>query len=184
MRATLVWPPCDPNYPGSVGRAHISTDPSSRAGKETTYCGRLCIVFFFFFQAEDGIRDPLVTGVQTCALPIYSGDTRRDHRQLHGHGFQQYVGYSITIPVTRDLAGQREHGRATIQINQFILGHFANQLDDVVQPMATDKTREPVVLLAITHNLAAHELPRIAQESARFDQSGESLLLPQASDTQ
>ena len=26
---------------------------------------------FFFFQAEDGIRDRLVTGVQTCALPIY-----------------------------------------------------------------------------------------------------------------
>src|SRR5258708_13197878 len=29
---------------------------------------QLC--FFFFFQAEDGIRDDLVTGVQTCALPI------------------------------------------------------------------------------------------------------------------
>src|SRR2546422_6649330 len=27
--------------------------------------------FFFFFQAEDGIRDVAVTGVQTCALPIY-----------------------------------------------------------------------------------------------------------------
>src|SRR3989441_11742060 len=27
--------------------------------------------FCFFFQAEDGIRDKLVTGVQTCALPIY-----------------------------------------------------------------------------------------------------------------
>src|SRR5207253_8623209 len=27
-------------------------------------------VFFFFFQAEDGIRDGHVTGVQTCALPI------------------------------------------------------------------------------------------------------------------
>ena len=27
-------------------------------------------VFFFFFQAEDGIRDWSVTGVQTCALPI------------------------------------------------------------------------------------------------------------------
>ena len=27
-------------------------------------------IFFFFFQAEDGIRDSLVTGVQTCALPI------------------------------------------------------------------------------------------------------------------
>src|SRR5256886_8133513 len=30
----------------------------------------LCVVFFFFFQAEDGIRDLTVTGVQTCALPI------------------------------------------------------------------------------------------------------------------
>src|SRR5438309_8617576 len=28
------------------------------------------IFFFFFFQAEDGIRDGTVTGVQTCALPI------------------------------------------------------------------------------------------------------------------
>src|SRR5438034_6062455 len=27
---------------------------------------------FFFFQAEDGIRDHCVTGVQTCALPIFS----------------------------------------------------------------------------------------------------------------
>src|SRR5262249_57245487 len=30
---------------------------------------------FFFFQAEDGIRDWSVTGVQTCALPIYAADT-------------------------------------------------------------------------------------------------------------
>src|SRR5690349_24062611 len=28
-------------------------------------------MFLFFFQAEDGIRDLYVTGVQTCALPIY-----------------------------------------------------------------------------------------------------------------
>src|SRR5256886_4768005 len=30
----------------------------------------LIMIFFFFFQAEDGIRDLTVTGVQTCALPI------------------------------------------------------------------------------------------------------------------
>src|SRR2546430_4881190 len=30
----------------------------------------MCVLFFFFFQAEDGIRDLTVTGVQTCALPI------------------------------------------------------------------------------------------------------------------
>src|SRR6266705_4574310 len=28
--------------------------------------------YFFFFQAEDGIRDRTVTGVQTCALPIFT----------------------------------------------------------------------------------------------------------------
>src|SRR2546430_6069327 len=31
----------------------------------------------FFFQAEDGIRDLTVTGVQTCALPIYAKGTRK-----------------------------------------------------------------------------------------------------------
>src|SRR5207244_6594121 len=37
----------------------------------------LCI--FFFFQAEDGIRDDLVTGVQTCALPIWGARPRRTY---------------------------------------------------------------------------------------------------------
>src|SRR3989454_3267260 len=37
----------------------------------------LTAFLFFFFQAEDGIRDYKVTGVHTCALPIYGG---RDHR--------------------------------------------------------------------------------------------------------
>src|SRR2546429_740283 len=41
--------------------------------------GRTCV--FVFFQAEDGIRDVAVTGVQTCALPIYSteGEFPREH---------------------------------------------------------------------------------------------------------
>src|SRR2546422_5284787 len=34
------------------------------------------ILLFFFFQAEDGIRDVAVTGVQTCALPICERRTR------------------------------------------------------------------------------------------------------------
>src|SRR5262250_2464975 len=32
---------------------------------------------FFFFQAEDGIRDTSVTGVQTCALPIFAEGVKR-----------------------------------------------------------------------------------------------------------
>src|SRR5258707_3926803 len=37
------------------------------------WCTIIIVAVFFFFQAEDGIRDIGVTGVQTCALPIYSG---------------------------------------------------------------------------------------------------------------
>src|SRR2546421_7977733 len=37
----------------------------------STSCSLFSLLFFFFFfQAEDGIRDLIVTGVQTCALPI------------------------------------------------------------------------------------------------------------------
>src|SRR5256885_7466603 len=42
----------------------------------------LAILLFFFFQAEDGIRDYKVTGVQTCALPIWAGaDLQRLQRR-------------------------------------------------------------------------------------------------------
>src|SRR3989441_11088980 len=39
-------------------------------------------MFIFFFQAEDGIRDKLVTGVQTCALPI-CGSVEEEVASLH-----------------------------------------------------------------------------------------------------
>src|SRR5262249_57366227 len=40
----------------------------------------------FFFQAEDGIRDWSVTGVQTCALPIFCGAAARTRRPAPGSG--------------------------------------------------------------------------------------------------
>src|SRR5260370_15937405 len=52
----------------------------------------LSVIFmrFFFFQAEDGIRDSSVTGVQTCALPISSFRSSKPHRPNHAPlgGFQ------------------------------------------------------------------------------------------------
>src|SRR5216683_4424924 len=42
--------------------------------------GKQCV--FFFFQAEDGIRDLIVTGVQTCALPIFRLSAERDVETL------------------------------------------------------------------------------------------------------
>src|SRR5271169_754198 len=47
----------------------------------------MLLVFFFFFQAEDGIRDATVTGVQTCALPISHPQALRSlphHALLNG----------------------------------------------------------------------------------------------------
>src|SRR2546430_11122585 len=43
--------------------------------RSTVVVRRICL--FFFFQAEDGIRDLTVTGVQTCALPILESPCRR-----------------------------------------------------------------------------------------------------------
>src|SRR5207244_10363943 len=53
------------------------------------------IFVFFFFQAEDGIRDDLVTGVQTCALPIYIAPVRdvrrpRDELAVREDGHRQH----------------------------------------------------------------------------------------------
>ena len=41
------------------------------------YHDKIFIIFFFFFQAEDGIRDTSVTGVQTCALPIFHAKNKK-----------------------------------------------------------------------------------------------------------
>src|SRR5438105_10401194 len=48
----------------------ISDMKSSHVNR--AWYSRVCARGFFFFQAEDGIRDPLVIGVQTCALPIFA----------------------------------------------------------------------------------------------------------------
>src|SRR5258708_14317304 len=55
---------------------------------------------FFFFQAEDGIRDDLVTGVQTCALPISCGDAA--DRSFRGRIKKAKVQ-------SQRVAGEREH---------------------------------------------------------------------------
>src|SRR5690625_6538553 len=54
----------------------------------------------FFFQAEDGIRDGHVTGVQTCALPICGDRDRRDRRRVSGlsAGGGMEEGDAVTHP--------------------------------------------------------------------------------------
>src|SRR3989440_4642109 len=80
---------------------------------------------FFFFQAEDGIRDLIVTGVQTCALPILivGGLTRvyEINRNFRNEGistihnpeftmlefYMAYADYTDLIPLTEELIVER-----------------------------------------------------------------------------
>src|SRR5256885_7275762 len=56
--------------------------------------------FFFFFQAEDGIRDYKVTGVQTCALPISGGFVSGDIESLFNWESRVWsLGPSISLPI-------------------------------------------------------------------------------------
>src|SRR5690606_39445666 len=74
-------------------------------------CSLTTLVCFFFFQAEDGIRDFHVTGVQTCALPIYwtSPITESDpsgSKYVAAYARENVVPTtSASIAISRDLIG-------------------------------------------------------------------------------
>src|SRR5438034_9962548 len=60
-------------------------------------CIRTCIrVVVFFFQAEDGIRDHCVTGVQTCALPISCARRTNSRSSVAPAGLEARPGTSLT----------------------------------------------------------------------------------------
>src|SRR3712207_5606165 len=70
-----------------------------------------CPVIFFFFQAEDGIRDIGVTGVQTCALPIYRlrgsiGSLNREGRVRLLAAFEQVDRHFRSLFTTLFQGGQ------------------------------------------------------------------------------
>src|SRR5438046_7321402 len=65
---------CCPTQCGVKLQGSLLVDISSTPSLVNIFCSvnhlTIAVFFFFFFQAEDGIRDWSVTGVQTCALPI------------------------------------------------------------------------------------------------------------------
>src|SRR5580693_258764 len=70
---------------------------------------------FFFFQAEDGIRDGTVTGVQTCALPIYL-------RQ--GHNLPELPLFNVYLARERARRGDRD---GAIPLMRAAVDHLARQ---------------------------------------------------------
>src|SRR5258708_35230188 len=94
--------------------------------------------YFFFFQAEDGIRDDLVTGVQTCALPISAGLGP----DFVAKGCRAYFGYSdnFTYPpnlaeVFFDCDSEIDRGFANgltaDQVFQNVLARFQQHIDQL-----------------------------------------------------
>src|SRR6266536_5790213 len=80
-------------------------------------------MLIFFFQAEDGIRAPLVTGVQTCALPISPTVTAVDERT----GQQREVPAAQTVLVTGP-----EIAAADAQITAQVLLNLSTGLEKLV----------------------------------------------------
>src|SRR5260370_18988961 len=79
------------------------------------------LFFFFFFQAEDGIRYSSVTGVQTCALPIFRLDPRHRQFELRGVAVLQK---SALAHKTRHAAIDRQRveiGRGATERDQLAL---------------------------------------------------------------
>src|SRR5688572_32076804 len=70
----------------------------------------ICFFFVFFFQAEDGIRDLTVTGVQTCALPIYNVGADRYNQALserRAAAVQAWlVAHNVTAPIATRGSGE------------------------------------------------------------------------------
>src|SRR3989441_6042547 len=65
---------------------------------------------FFFFQAEDGIRDKLVTGVQTCALPIYVARDLAVGEDQHVDLGQDRADHALDAPRSLDAGRGRTRG--------------------------------------------------------------------------
>src|SRR5687767_9668758 len=89
-----------------VRRARVARAPHEQPGRDGVVPG----LIRFFFQAEDGIRDKLVTGVQTCALPISLHDLEmRGAGNLLGadqSGFIAAVGFETYLRLLEETIGK------------------------------------------------------------------------------
>src|SRR5690606_7259350 len=117
-----------------------------------------CFVFLFFFQAEDGIRDFHVTGVQTCALPIFE----RRNLKVFGYGVK---GMTLSmIEAAIELTDARISARdlqQVVEIGRETLNHPVELLEGIREAVQAVAARWPVVL--ITKGDLFHQEDKIAR---------------------
>src|SRR2546422_8041209 len=91
----------------------------SSTGAAAARCVRGWVVtggpYFFFFQAEDGIRDVAVTGVQTCALPIWPERARVVAWTLRLDGSAAHPDLDHNAGTLGPVVGWRERYRAGLR---------------------------------------------------------------------
>src|SRR5258708_9454460 len=146
----------------------------------------------FFFQAEDGIRDDLVTGVQTCALPIlgeghdkFSGRLDAFEDRIHGDALPGGVErgpLGDAVDVLGDVLGR--------QLAEVLPGPLLGLIDltfDDKRPLSQSDSRRRASredrkvahdVLSRRHPRAARGISSLAAESARYERHGSGLLYP------
>src|SRR5438552_10774002 len=83
----------------------------------------------FFFQAEDGIRDDLVTGVQTCALPISTAPAVNDPRQARFRLFDSITSLLRNAAAARPLVVVLDDLQSADTPSLLLLEFLAGALD-------------------------------------------------------
>src|SRR5690606_40942882 len=87
-------------------------------------------MFFFFFQAEDGIRDFHVTGVQTCALPILP----------HQGAIAEHPERALRAQLSPLCCELKYHGHHAVQVALALSRHQTIELEDVL-PVRSEERR-------------------------------------------
>src|SRR6266487_329277 len=118
-------------------------------------------MFFFFFQAEDGIRDGRVTGVQTCALPISSSAVSALNVVACGR-----VGQSETL-----VSWHRARARGSMTILLFMFALIASAR----QHEAHAPAERPATLMSGLGNLH-HPIATRSREAQQFFDQGLTLV--------
>src|SRR2546429_1283193 len=95
-------------------------------------------VVFFFFQAEDGIRDVAVTGVQTCALPI-SSEVGGNEQQTEHLGSRHHK-QDRTVRLKHD----NQHQPGAVESRGVHLGHNFRYLSKLCHSASYERGSEQV----------------------------------------
>src|SRR2546429_2962317 len=137
---------------------------------------RQCYIFFFFFQAEDGIRDVAVTGVQTCALPIY----RRFQAQNTAATYARYlftdckdliIDRNTPIPYPYASAYLKFHFLQHSQLHSSTTLAWFERLD---QSPVGDQASTRALTAAV---LFRSDLPSILAVNVRFTEAGSNAFM-------